>query len=49
MDGNGIVNADDFLEFAGYWLENNCDLDIDGDCVISLNEFAVFARNWLDE
>ena len=49
MDGNAIVDADDLLEFAGYWLENNCDLDLDGDCAITLNEFAVFARHWLEE
>ena len=49
MNGDGIVDADDLVEFAGYWLQDNCDLDLDGDCLINLYEFAEFAENWLDD
>jgi hypothetical protein len=48
MDGNTIVNADDFEDFIVYWLQDDCGLDLDGDGVIALYEFAEFARNWLD-
>ena len=49
----GDINVDihvdiaDLLQFAGYWLQENCSLDLDGDCIIKLNEFAVFAENWM--
>jgi poly(hydroxyalkanoate) depolymerase family esterase len=49
MDSDGIVNAADLSGFVGYWLQENCDLDLDGDCVITLYEFSEFANNWLDD
>ena len=49
MDGNTIVNADDFADFIVYWLQDDCGLDLDGDGAIALYEFAEFARNWLDD
>jgi hypothetical protein len=33
----------------GYWLLEDCGLDLNGDCLINLYEFARFARNWLDD
>ena len=48
MNADSIVNAGDLPEFLGYWLQNDCDLDLDGDCVITLVEFTEFAQNWLD-
>lgn len=49
MDENNIVNAADLSEFAGNWLQEDCDLDLDGDCLVTLYEFVEFARNWLDD
>ena len=49
MNGDTIVNTGDLPEFLSYWLQEDCDLDLDGDCVITLYEFAAFARNWLDD
>ena len=46
MNGDVIVNAADLPEFMGYWLQNNCEMDLDDDCVITLHEFSVFAANW---
>ena len=48
MNGDTIVNTDDFPGFLSYWLLDDCSLDLDGDCVIALYEFAEFARTWLD-
>jgi len=47
MNADKIVNAVDLSEFMGYWLQEDCNFDLDGDCVITLYEFAGFARNWL--
>ena len=49
MNGDDIVNADDLLEFAGYWLQEDCGLDLNGDCRINLREFVEFAGNWLED
>jgi hypothetical protein len=49
MNGDNIVNADDLSEFAGYWLQEDCNLDLNDDCIITLYEFAEFSRNWLDD
>ncbi len=47
MNGDAIVNAGDLPEFLSYWLQVNCDLDLNTDCMITLYEFAEFARGWL--
>ena len=49
MNTDNIVDASDLPGFISYWLQNDCDYDLDGDCIITLNEFAEFGRNWLDE
>jgi len=49
MTRDNYVNVDDFSEFIDYWLQNDCGLDLDGDCIITLYEFAEFANNWLDD
>jgi hypothetical protein len=48
MNTDNIVDASDLPDFISYWLQNDCDYDLDGDCIITLNEFTEFARNWLD-
>ncbi|HOM76627.1 MAG TPA: carbohydrate-binding protein, partial [Anaerohalosphaeraceae bacterium] len=48
MNGDNRLDMDDFVDFAGYWLQTHCGLDLDGDCKITLYEFAAFAENWLD-
>ena len=47
MDGDNYVDIDDLVDFTGYWLQADCDLDLNGDCLINLYEFQEFARNWL--
>ncbi len=49
MNEDRIVDASDLSEFMGYWLQNDCSLDLDGDCVITLYEYAEFANNWIDD
>lgn len=49
MNEDHIVNASDLSGFIGYWLETECDWDLDGDCKVNLYEFAQFAGNWLDD
>ncbi len=48
MNRDTIVNTGDLPEFFSYWLQFDCDLDLDGDCIITLYEFAELAANWLD-
>jgi hypothetical protein len=48
MNGDNDVDIDDLTDFAGYWLQENCDMDLDGDCLMNLREFAAFAENWFD-
>jgi len=48
MNGDNRVDEDDLWEFVGYWLEDDCALDLNGNCLINLYEFAEFAENWLD-
>ena len=36
MNGDNIVDAEDLSEFAGYWLQEDCGLDLNGDCLINL-------------
>jgi beta-xylosidase len=47
MNGDNIVNTADLSEFLCCWLLEDCGLDLNDDCVITLYEFAGFARNWL--
>jgi hypothetical protein len=47
INGDGIVNAADLSAFVFYWLQSNCTMDWDGDCMIRLHEFAELAGNWL--
>jgi hypothetical protein len=49
MNADNIVDGNDLPDFAANWLQTNCDLDVDGDCVIALPEFAEFAKNWVDD
>lgn len=42
------VDTDDLIGLAAYWLQEDCGLDLDGNCLINLYEFAEFAGNWLD-
>lgn len=48
MNEDNLVDADDLADFAAYWLQENCQLDLSGDCIINVYEFAEFARNWLN-
>jgi len=41
------VEVDDLAEFAAWWLQTQCSLDLDGNCLIDLYEFAAFAQNWM--
>ena len=51
--GDGVVRMDDLPGFFEIWLKNDCDenteLDLNGDCVISLHEFCLVALNWLEK
>jgi len=51
--GDGMVRMDDLPGFFEMWLMNDCDenteLDLNGDCVISLYEFCLLALNWLEK
>ena len=47
MNDDNHVNTTDLPQFMSYWLQNDCGLDLDGDCVITLYEFSRFAGNWL--
>jgi fibronectin type 3 domain-containing protein len=49
MNEDDRVDIDDLVDFAGNWLRNNCGLDLDGDCTVTMYEFAEFARDWLDD
>jgi hypothetical protein len=49
MNGDNFVNESDLSAFADYWLQEDCGLDLDGDCRITLYEFIEFANNWLDD
>jgi beta-xylosidase len=49
INGDNFVNAGDLSDFLSFWLQDDCDLDLDGDCIITLREFSQFAHNWLDE
>jgi rhamnogalacturonan endolyase len=50
--GDGMVRMDDLPGFFEIWLMNDCnentELDVNGDCVISLYEFCLLALNWLE-
>jgi beta-xylosidase/fibronectin type 3 domain-containing protein len=46
--GDGAVNGADLPVLAENWLAENCSLDVDGDCTVTLREYAGFAGNWLD-
>jgi hypothetical protein len=45
---DNVVDTNDLLTFADNWLQEHCELDLDGDCLVNLYEFAAFANNWLD-
>ncbi|MGB8226783.1 MAG: CBM35 domain-containing protein [Sedimentisphaerales bacterium] len=51
FDRSGFVGMNDFSQFVGYWLVNDCnqlsDADYNGDCIVNFYEFALFAENWL--
>jgi hypothetical protein len=49
MNADHIVDAGDLSVFVGYWLQNDCVQDLNGDCLITLYEFREFAKNWLDD
>ncbi len=50
--GDGVVRMDDLPGFFEIWLMNDCnenaELDLNDDCVISLYEFCLLALNWLE-
>jgi beta-glucanase (GH16 family) len=51
--GNGMVDMDDLLMLADFWLENDCnetvELNLNGDCIINFYEFSIMSRNWTEE
>jgi rhamnogalacturonan endolyase len=51
--GDGMVRMDDLPAFCEIWLTDVCsentELDLNGDCVISLYEFCLLALNWLEK
>ena len=47
INADSIVNESDLPDFASHWLDDECNLDLDGDCIITLYEFVMFAGNWL--
>jgi hypothetical protein len=49
MNADHMVDTGDLSAFVGYWLQTNCDLDLNGDCIITLYEFTEFSNNWLDD
>lgn len=49
MNSDNHVNIGDIPLFMGYWLQNDCIMDLDGDCIINLFEFSQFSLNWLNE
>jgi len=48
VNRDNLVDFDDLGILIDYWLQENCELDLDGDCLISLREFAEFSCNWLE-
>ncbi|HOM60274.1 MAG TPA: cellulase family glycosylhydrolase [Anaerohalosphaeraceae bacterium] len=48
VNRDNLVDLEDFVILIDYWLQENCELDLDGDCMISLHEFAEFSCNWLE-
>jgi hypothetical protein len=48
FDFDNRVDAGDLSKFMSHWLEADCvNLDLNGDCLITLYEFAEVANNWL--
>jgi len=48
VNRDNLVDLEDFVILIDYWLQENCELDLDGDCMMSLREFAEFSCNWLE-
>ena len=50
LNGDGIVNPEDFAIFSDRWLEynliENTEIDFNGDFIIDLKDFALFAKSW---
>jgi pectate lyase len=50
FDYSGIVDLNDLVRFAGYWLGSDCNAianaDYNGDCNVNFYEFALLGNNW---
>jgi len=49
INEDNYVDMDDLVGLVPYWLQTNCSLDLDGNCLIDLYEFASLAGNWLED
>ena len=51
LTGDGQVLPEDVVDFSGYWLQQDCELDLgidlNGDCSIDIIDFSLIAQNWL--
>jgi hypothetical protein len=52
IDGNGVVNVNDFLLLIGAWGDcpdpcpPSCPADLDGNCSVNVNDFLILLANW---
>jgi len=52
IDGNGVVDVNDFLLMLGAWGDcpdpcpPSCPADIDGNCSVDVNDFLILLANW---
>jgi hypothetical protein len=52
IDGNGVVDVNDFLLMLGAWGDcpdpcpPSCPADIDGNCGVDVNDFLILLANW---
>lgn len=51
LTGNNAVNINDFSEFATFWLNRDCGIDLtvdmNGDCSIDTQDLTLLVENWL--
>ena len=52
LDGNGVVNIQDFLLLLSFWgpcpqpCPPFCQADFDGNCAVDINDFLIMLSNW---
>ena len=46
FDGDNVVDISDLASFAGYWLQENLELDLNGNDIVDIFEFSELSGNW---